>query len=79
MATIQIRGIPEEDAEALRAAAAEAGMSLQAYMRREVSLLARRRIKQQAFAEFRAVMARDPSAGVEGDLVVETLRQLRGE
>ncbi|MBF6543050.1 FitA-like ribbon-helix-helix domain-containing protein [Nocardia brasiliensis] len=79
MATIQVRDISEEDAEALRAAAAEAGMSLQAYMRREVSSLARRRVKQQALAEFREVMARDPSPGVEGDFVVETLRELRGE
>ncbi|KIA60599.1 FitA-like ribbon-helix-helix domain-containing protein [Nocardia vulneris] len=79
MATIQVRDISDEDAEALRSAAAEAGMSLQAYMRREVSSLARRRVKQQALAEYREVLARDPSSGVEGDFVVETLRELRGE
>ncbi|MFE9576824.1 hypothetical protein ACFYO1_10610 [Nocardia sp. NPDC006044] len=33
MATIWIRDVPDEDVEALRRCAADAGMSLQAYLR----------------------------------------------
>ncbi|MBO0855314.1 MAG: antitoxin [Nocardia sp.] len=79
MATIQIRELPDEDADILRKRAAAAGMSLQAYMRQELIRLARRRTKAEALAEIREALEHDPGPGVTGDFVVETLRELRGE
>ncbi|WP_431968633.1 FitA-like ribbon-helix-helix domain-containing protein [Nocardia sp. bgisy134] len=79
MATIQIRDVPEEDAEVLRRRAEAAGMSLQAYMRRELISMARRRTKVEALAEIREALAEDSGPGVDRDFVLETLRELRGE
>lgn len=54
-------------------------MSLQAYMRRELISMARRRTKAEALAEIREALAEDPGPGADDDFVLETLRELRGE
>ncbi|MFC9895623.1 antitoxin [Nocardia sp. NPDC127579] len=79
MSTIQVRNISEEDAEFLRSEAAAEGMSLQAFMRREVTALARRRAKRAALIAYREELERDPGPGIPAGFVEETLRELRGE
>jgi len=79
MATIQVRNIPDEDAELLREAAAAEGMSLQAFMRREMVALARRRVKVAALNAYREELARDPGPGVTTEFILEALREARGE
>ncbi|MFD4407364.1 antitoxin [Nocardia sp. NPDC058499] len=79
MATIQIRDVPDEDAEILRRRAEAAGMSLQAYMRRELIASARRRTKAEAMATIREALAEDTRAGADADSIVSELRAARGE
>ncbi|WP_330230018.1 antitoxin [Nocardia sp. NBC_00508] len=79
MATIQIRDIPAEDAEVLRRRAEAAGMSLQAYMRRELIALARRRTKAEAMAAIRDALERDPLPGGDRESVLAALREARDE
>jgi hypothetical protein len=79
MATIQVRNVPDEAAELLREAAAAEGMSLQAYMQREVTAMARQRAKAAALNAYREELAHDPGSGLTTDFIVETLRELRGE
>jgi plasmid stability protein len=79
MATIQIRDIPDEDAEVLRKRAEAAGMSLQAYMRQQLINLARRRTKAEVMAAVRESIDRDPGPGVDTETVVAMVREMRGE
>ncbi|MFI5775619.1 FitA-like ribbon-helix-helix domain-containing protein [Nocardia sp. NPDC051570] len=78
MATIQVRNIPEENAELLRRAAADAGMSLQAYMQREVNALARRQTKLAALEAYREEFFRQGSSLPPG-FAADAVRELRGE
>ncbi|MFI1238929.1 FitA-like ribbon-helix-helix domain-containing protein [Nocardia salmonicida] len=79
MATIQIRDLPEEDAEVFRRRAEAAGMSLQAYMRRELIATARRRSKAEAMAAIREGLERDSSPGADRDSILSALEDARGE
>jgi len=79
VATIQIRDIPDEDAEVFRRRAEAAGMSLQAYMRRELIAMARRRSKAEAFAAIQEALDRDPGPGGTTESILEALREVRGE
>lgn len=79
MATIQIRDLPEEDAEVFRRRAEAAGMSLQAYMRRELIACARRRSKAEAMAAIRDSLERDPNPGGDRDSILGALEDARGE
>jgi hypothetical protein len=79
MATIQVRDIPDEDAEVFRRRAAAAGMSLQTYMRRELIAMARRRSKAEALAAVREVLDRDPAPGGDSASILDALREIRGE
>ncbi|WP_067843824.1 FitA-like ribbon-helix-helix domain-containing protein [Nocardia lijiangensis] len=79
MATIQIRDIPEPDAEVLRQRAEAAGMSLQAYMRQELIAMARRRTKAEAMSAIRDALERDPGPGGDRESIMEALREVRGE
>ncbi|MEV0079475.1 antitoxin [Nocardia neocaledoniensis] len=79
MATIQIRDIPEEDAEVFRRRAEEAGMSLQAYMRRELIAAARRRTKAEAMAAIRESLANSDSPGATNESILDALADARGE
>lgn len=76
---MQIRDIPEEDAEVLRQRAEAAGMSLQAYMRRELIALARRRTKREALAAIREALAQDPAPGGDRESILDALREARDE
>ncbi|MEV0144838.1 MULTISPECIES: antitoxin [unclassified Nonomuraea] len=60
MATLYIRDVPEPVAESLKARAAEAGMSLSAYVARELADIAARPTNTEIVARLRA---RDRSAG----------------
>lgn len=79
MATIQIRDIPPEDAEVLRRRAEAAGMSLQAYMRKELIAMARRRTKAEALTAIRESLERDPAPGADSESILSALRDARGE
>ncbi|MFD3705909.1 antitoxin [Nocardia sp. NPDC058658] len=79
MATIQIRDLPDEDAEVFRQRAEAAGMSLQAYMRRELIAAARRRSKTEAMAAIREALERDPNPGGDRDSILSALEDARGE
>ncbi|TQM44061.1 FitA-like ribbon-helix-helix domain-containing protein [Pseudonocardia cypriaca] len=59
MATIQIRDVPDDVYEAIRQEAKAAGQSLQAYMREQVTELARRRARWSGIvAEWEAELER---------------------
>jgi plasmid stability protein len=47
--TLQVRDVPDDVHEVLRVRAAQAGLSLAEYLRREVSLLARRPTREEFF------------------------------
>lgn len=79
MATIQIRDIPDEDAEVFRRRAEAAGMSLQAYMRQQLIDLARRRTKAEVMAAVRATLEQDPGPGLDPGAAAAMIRELRGE
>ncbi|MGV9673703.1 FitA-like ribbon-helix-helix domain-containing protein [Nocardia sp. NPDC003482] len=79
MATIQIRDVPDEDAEVLRRRADALGMSLQAYMRQELIAMARRRTKAEALAAVRDALERDTGTGADGESILAALRDARGE
>ncbi len=54
-------------------------MSLQAYMRRELISMARRRTKAEAMASIRESLERDPRPGADADSILDALREVRGE
>lgn len=78
VATIQIRDIPVDTAAVLRRRAEAAGMSLQAFMRRELIAMARRRTKSEAMAAIEEALARDPGPGGTTESVLRALREIRG-
>ena len=71
--TIQIRNVPDEVHRALKARAARAGMSLSAFLRREVAKAAERltieEVAERALQRGPVVLDEDP---------VDTIRRLRG-
>jgi hypothetical protein len=79
MATIQVRDIPDEDAEVFRRRAEAAGMSLQSYMRQQLIALARRRTKAEVMATVRKTLDRASGPGADEGTIVGALRELRGE
>lgn len=78
MATIQIRDIPDEEYEALRAAASAEGKSLQSYMREQTGLLARIARKRSVFEHLRAELAERGDSSVTAESVVADLDDIRG-
>ncbi|MFE1594641.1 antitoxin [Nocardia sp. NPDC058705] len=79
MATIQIRDLPDEVAEVFRRRSEAAGMSLQAYMRRELIAAAERRTKAEAIAAIRESLDRDAGPGADRDSILSALHDARGE
>ncbi|HVV23949.1 MAG TPA: antitoxin [Pseudonocardiaceae bacterium] len=79
MSTIQVRDLPDDVAEVLRRRAEAAGRSLQSYMREQLIAMARRRDKAELMAVVEQTLAGDPGPGMGSDVVVATLRELRGE
>lgn len=73
VATIQIRDIPEDVYENIRRRAAEAGQSLQGYMRQHVIDWGARGSKAEVMAEIRKALAADPGPGVTVDEVLAGL------
>lgn len=59
MATIQVRDLPEDVAETFRRRAKDAGQSLQAYMRQQLTDQARRRTKRELLDQLRTNAARE--------------------
>ncbi|GAA1209199.1 FitA-like ribbon-helix-helix domain-containing protein [Prauserella alba] len=78
MATIQIRDIPDEEYEALRAAASAEGKSLQSYMREQAGFLARIARKRSVFERLRAELTERDESGVTAESVVADLNDIRG-
>ncbi|MCP2254630.1 hypothetical protein LY13_003399 [Prauserella aidingensis] len=78
MATIQIRDIPDEEYEALRAAASAEGKSLQSYMREQAGFLARVARKRSAFERVRAALAERDESRVTAESALADLDDSRG-
>jgi len=79
MATIQVRDVPDEVAEVYRRRAEASGRSLQSYMREQLIQGAHRRDKAEVMAIVEQSLANDPGPGMTRDMIVESLRELRGE
>lgn len=79
MATIQIKDIPEDVAETYRRRAAEAGQSLQAYMRKRLIEAARQRSKSEYLRIIEENLAKSQAPGATADSIDEVLREARGE
>jgi plasmid stability protein len=73
--TIQVRGVPDDVHELLRVRAARAELSLSEYLRREVSLLARR----PTLEEFLARVAARPEVTVRAEDIVASIHAERGD
>lgn len=70
MPTIQIRDIPEEDYETLRADARAEGKSLQVYMRETAIERARRARKAAVIKEMRHIAERNTGTGITLDSIL---------
>lgn len=79
MSTIQVKDVPDDVAELLRRRAADAGQSLQAYMRQQLIELARRRTKSEYLKLIEEQLATSSSPGATAESIDETLREARGE
>lgn len=73
MPTIQIREIPDDAYETLRRRARDAGQSIQAYMRDQVTDLARRRTKDEAWALVEAALSAPGGTGASTDDILADL------
>jgi stage III sporulation protein SpoIIIAA len=72
---IQVRNVPDEVHQALKAAAAAEGMSLSDYIKRELVEIA----GQSSFEEIDArIRARGPS-GLRSETILSALREARGD
>lgn len=78
MATIQIRNIPDDEYEAIRAAAKAQGKSLQSYMLDQMKFLARQARKREVLAEVRRMLEADTGTGVTREGIIEDLDAIRG-
>lgn len=79
MATIQVKDLPEEVAETFRRRAAEAGQSLQAYMRQYLIESARQRTKTEYLRIIEEGLAKSAAPGATAESIDEALREARGE
>lgn len=77
MATIQIREIPEDVYEVIRARARASGRSIQSYMRDVVVDVASRPTTDEALAVMEDVRAASPSPGATRASVLDALAELR--
>ena len=73
--TIQVRDVPDDVHEILRVRAARADLSLSEYLRREVSLLARR----PTLEEFLARLAARPEVPVSAQDIVASIHAERDD
>lgn len=79
MATIQVRNLPDDVAEAYRRRAEAAGQSLQSYMREELIRGARRRDKAEVISALEQTLTDSPSPGISHHTIDTSRRELRGE
>ena len=70
-----MRDVPDDVHELLRVRAARADLSLSEYLRREVSLLARR----PTLEDFLAAVAAQPEVAVSADDIVASVHAERGD
>ena len=73
--TIQVRDVPDDVHELLHVRAARAGLSLSEYLRREISLLARR----PTLEDFLARVAARPEVTVSAQDIVASIHAERGD
>ena len=78
MATIQVKDVPDEVAETFRRRAAEAGQSLQAYMRQCLIEAARERAKADYVRAIEENLAASTAPGATAESIDEVLREARG-
>lgn len=79
MATIQVKDVPDDVAETYRCRAAEAGQSLQAYMRQHLIEAARQRSKSDYLKIIEENLAKSAAPGATAVSIDEVLREARGE
>ncbi len=79
MATIQVKDVPDDVAETLRRRAAEAGQSLQAYMRQQLIDSARQRTKSEYVRIIEETLTRSDTPGATAESIDEALREARGD
>jgi plasmid stability protein len=72
--SIQIRDVPDDVHSVLRARAAAAGMSMSEHLRSELVALASRPTLEEVIARAQA-----RPGGVPTQIIVETIRELRGD
>ncbi|GAA1251779.1 antitoxin VapB1 [Prauserella halophila] len=78
MTTIQVKDLPDEVAEVFRRRAAEAGQSLQAYMRQYLIDAARERAKADYVRAVEENLAASTTPGATAGSIDEVLREARG-
>lgn len=79
MATIQVKDLPDEVAETFRRRAAEAGQSLQSYMRQHLIEAARQRTKAEYLQIVEESLTRSSAPGATADSIDQVLREARGD
>ncbi len=79
MATIQVKDVPDDVAETLRRRAAEAGQSLQSYMRQQLIDSARQRTKSEYVRIIEETLASKETPGATAESIDEALREARGD
>jgi plasmid stability protein len=72
--SIQVRDVPDDVHSVLRARAAAAGMSMSEYLRSELVALASRPTLEEVIARAQA-----RPGGVPTQIIVETIREMRGD
>ena len=71
---IQVRNVPDDVHQTLKMRAAEAGISLSDYIKRDLEELAK-----QAAVEEIGSRARDRSSGISTESILADLREVRGD
>ena len=77
--TSQVRGIPEQAYETIRARAEADGRSVSAYVREQLIAMAARRTKAEVIAEIEAGLARSGGSTTMADIVADVEAGRRGE
>lgn len=78
MATIQVKDVPDDVAETLRRRAADAGQSLQAYMRQHLIDVAFVRTKAEYLDVIARNLAESEAPGATAESIDQVLREARG-
>jgi plasmid stability protein len=76
---IQVRNVPDSVHRILKARAAEAGMSLSDYIKRDLEASAAQATMEEIYARVKARRSARGGSGLRREDIVATLREIRGE